>query len=363
MKSVVFRWWIPVSALALVSGCFGASGYRGPVSDHFDGYRFVNLAPTERRDLSDLLRWQLGRDRGPWDEWRDAQPGPPPPRRVDGDRLLVTWVNHATMLVQTEGVNVLFDPVWSDRLGPVSWAGPSRARPPGLRFEDLPPIDVVLVSHNHYDHMDVESLRRLAREHGPRMYAGLGNAAYLRSVDVLGAADLDWWDSVPLTDDVTIHAVPAQHFSGRGLEDRDRTLWVGFVIDTPHGAIYFAGDTAFGPHFLRVREKFGRVRLALLPIGAYRPRWFMRPVHVDPEEAVQAHRILGAHTSIAMHFGTFPQGDDGQDEPAADLSRALRGNESEHFWILEHGVGREVPPPPGPGVSRAARAVSSALAR
>lgn len=307
---------------------FAAPKYRGPKSNHFDGKRFHNVPSTEHAGFIDMVRWLTHREHGPWDTWREITPSVPPPRAT-GDALRVTWVNHSTFLLQLANVNILTDPVWSKRCSPVQWAGPKRRHAPGIRFEDLPPIDVVLVSHNHYDHMDAQTLDSLKRGHAPRIFTGLGNAAFLK-----GAHDLDWWDSVDLTDDVRLHCVPAQHFSSRGITDRDANLWCGFVIETPHGNIYFAGDTGFGPHVDRIRERFGPMRLALLPIGAFRPQWFMSPVHISPSEAVRVARILEAEVSIPMHYYTFDLGDDGQDEPAEVLRREMGGT---RFEILRPG--------------------------
>lgn len=299
---------------------FSSPRYRGPKSDHFDGKMFHNIAPTEHAGAGDMVKWLTTRDEGPWDEWREIAPGVPP-QRVAGSDLRITLVNHATLLIQTRNVNILTDPMWSERCFPVSFMGPKRHHAPGIRFEELPPIDAVVISHNHYDHLDVPTLQRLAREHRPRILAGLGNDAFLRTQGLSGEA-LDWWQSASVGD-VRVHAVPAQHFSSRGLGDRDANLWCGYVIETPDGPIYFAGDTGWGPHFEMIRERFGKPRVALLPIGAFRPRWFMKAVHISPEEAVRAAQILGAAVSIPMHYGTFHLGDDGQDEPVEVLRKAL----------------------------------------
>jgi L-ascorbate metabolism protein UlaG (beta-lactamase superfamily) len=259
--------------------------------------------------------------------------------------LRVTFVNHATVLLQMDGVNILTDPVWSERVSPVSFAGPRRHRPPGLRFEDLPPIDAVLVSHNHYDHMDLATLRQLAGAHRPPVFTGLGNTKFLTRQDVPGARDLDWWESAPLGAGVTVTAVPARHFSTRGFIDRDRTLWCGYVVEGPSGSVYFAGDTGWGSHFEKIGRRFPNLRLALLPIGAYRPRWFMAPAHIDPEDAVRAHETLGAATSIAIHFGTFAQADDGETEPIEELRAALarRLGSKPRFLLLDNGESVDVP--------------------
>jgi L-ascorbate metabolism protein UlaG (beta-lactamase superfamily) len=276
---------------------------------------------------------------GPWRPYADAPPGPPPPARVDG--LRATFVNHATVLVQIDGLNVLTDPVWSDRTSPIGWAGPRRARPPGIRFEDLPPIDVVLVSHNHYDHLDVDTLRRLQAAHRPRVLTGLGNAPTLQGAGIADPVELDWGQGADLSPRVRATFVEQRHFSGRGLGDHDATLWGGFVVEGPGGPVYFAGDTGYGPHFAEHRARYGAPRLALLPIGAYLPRWFMSPVHMCPDEAVRAHLDLGAEASLAIHWGTFPLADDGQDEPLEALREALAAADvpGERFRALGFGEG------------------------
>jgi L-ascorbate metabolism protein UlaG (beta-lactamase superfamily) len=327
-----------VGSGALLGWLFSAPKYRGAKSDHFDGRRFHNKPVTKHAGFFDMLRWMTQRDEGPWQEWREIAPAPRPAERVSGGELRVTWVNHSTFLIQTEGLNILTDPIWSERCSPVPFLGPKRHHAPGIRFAELPPIDAVLISHNHYDHMDAPTLARLAREHHPRTFVGLGNAAFVQ-----GATDLDWWQPAELAPGVRVHAVPAQHFSSRGLADRDANLWCGFVLETPHGAVYFAGDTGWGPHFDEIRERFGAMRLALLPIGAFRPEWFMCSVHIAPKDAVRAAQALQATTSIPMHFGTFHLGDDGQDEPAVVLREELTRAPGLRFEVLQPGQTFDVP--------------------
>jgi L-ascorbate metabolism protein UlaG (beta-lactamase superfamily) len=348
--------WLAGGAAALLvvalvaAGCraFAAPPWRGPRTDHFDGRHFHNESGAAlHADFGSFLRWRFTRELGPWHGEPHATPGPPPPRAVTGGALRVTFVGHATVLLQMDGVNVLTDPVWSARVSPVPFAGPRRVRPPGLRFEDLPPIHAVLLSHNHYDHMDVATLRRLARDHHPRFFTALGNAAFLAAKGIGPVEELDWWgDAAAPVAGLTVTAVPAQHFSNRSVGDRDVTLWCGFVLRGAAGAVYFAGDTGFGPHFAEIRARLGAPRLALLPIGAYRPRWFMGPIHVSPEEAVMAHHALGAGTSVAVHFGTFVLADDGETEPVEDLERYLATAPAPvrpRFWVLGFGEGRDVP--------------------
>jgi L-ascorbate metabolism protein UlaG (beta-lactamase superfamily) len=337
-----------VAAAAIAAGgwYFSAAGWRGPVTDHFDGTRFRNILPRNPVQLMRGASWWLTRERKPWTRSPDAAPGPRPPERVSGMR--VTWVGHATVLLQQDGLNLLTDPMWSERASPLQFAGPRRVRPPGLRFEDLPPIDAVLLSHNHYDHMDVATLQRVVRVHKPRVFCGLGNRAFLESIGV-PAHDVDWWEGADLAPGVRLTAVPAQHFSSRGLFDQDRTLWLGWVVQGPAGVSYFAGDTGDGPHFAMIRDRFGPPRLALLPIGAYLPEFIMKPVHISPAEAVKAHLAVGARTSVAIHHSTFDNlADEGQTQAPDELFRALdaAGIPRDRFWALDFGEGRDVPAPP-----------------
>ena len=337
----------PAGALALfLSGCCAFSGpwYQGPRSDHFDGETFF-VEGVQQQGAGGLLKWLGARQHGPWREYQDLPPGPRPPARLGLGELRVTFVNHATTLLQVDGLNVLTDPIWSDRASPVSWAGPRRVRPPGLRFEDLPPIDVVLVSHAHYDHLDLPTLLRIARAFPrARFYTGLGTAALLRERHLRNVRELDWWEEVKLGA-VTLAAVPAQHFSNRGLCDRDCTLFAGYVLRGPAGAVFFAGDTGYGPHFRAIGQRYGPLRLAILPIGAYKPEWFMGPILMSPARAVQAHDDLRAATSVAGPFGTFDLADDGQDEPPEALRLAVAAHTAPlpRFWVLGFGEGREVP--------------------
>lgn len=299
-----------------------ASPYRGPVTDHFDGERFHNLEPTSDKSLADLMKWNLNAEKNKVWRWRPVSPVIPAHREQD---LRVTLVNHATVLIQLAGINILTDPIWSRRTSPFSWAGPARYHQPGIRFEDLPPIDVVLLSHNHWDHLDLPTLQRLAREHHPRFIVPLGNGAFLERHGVPGATDVDWWDRVPLAEAVELVSVPVQHWSTRTRLDLRKTLWCGFVLRSPRGNVYFAGDTGLGSGkvFRLAAERLGPFRMALIPIGAFLPRWFMKDNHLSPSDAIEAHRFLDAETSIAIHHGCFDLGDDSQDQAATELRREL----------------------------------------
>lgn len=312
------------------------------IVEHFRDGRFFNPGAGEH-DFRTALRWMSRRQMGPWRRWRESVPGPPPPARVDGALLRATFVNHSTVLLQTEGLNLLTDPVWSRRASPVPFAGPQRHRAPGIRFEDLPPIHGLLISHNHYDHFDRPTLRRLAAVHRPVVFCPLGLAAPLRALGFSQIHELDWWQS-HAWQTLRLHCVPAQHFSARTPFDRNRTLWCGWMVESGHGNIYFAGDTGFCDVFADLRCRFPSIRLALLPIGAYEPEWFMGPVHMTPEQAVEVREILDASTAIAIHFGTFALADDAEIAPVERLQRALaHRSDQDRFWRLAEGEGRLVP--------------------
>lgn len=309
--------------LSLLPGC--ATYYTGPASDHFDGRRFFNPAAPEARSPLAFLRWRLTRNPGPWPQRVPLRAADRPPARIAGGTLRVSFVNHATVLLQTRGLNILTDPVWSERASPVDWAGPRRVQPPGIAFEDLPPIDVVLLSHNHYDHMDLDTLARLQQRDAPRVLLPLGNDRILAGHEPsLRSEPLDWGDAVRLAEGVTVTAEPMLHWSARGLFDRNQALWAAFVIATPEGAVYFVGDSGYGDGrlFREAGARHAPIRLALLPIGAYAPRWFMRPAHMTPAEAVRAHRDLGAVRSIAIHHGTFRLADEAYAAPRRALAAA-----------------------------------------
>ncbi len=318
------------------------SSHRGPRTDHFDGSRFHNIRPFQHGAL-DLWKWQLSRDPGEWRDWTDAPPASPPPERVHSG-IRTTFINHATLLIQMDGVNILTDPIWAERCSPVSWAGPKRRRPPGVRFEDLPPIDLVVLSHNHYDHLDLPTLGRLSKRDSPMMFVGMGNRSVLEDAGLdVNVIELDWWQRSKAAPPLDVHFVPARHFSARGICDRNVALWGGWMISGPSGRAYFAGDTGWDDHFAEIKKRFGPPDVAMLPIGAFRPRWFMSPVHIGPDQAVEAHRVLGARKTIPMHYGTFFLGDDGETE-AIDALRAQIAEEglAGEFAILDFGESVEI---------------------
>jgi L-ascorbate metabolism protein UlaG (beta-lactamase superfamily) len=275
----------------------------------------------------------------PWTRWpREVPVEPRRPPTPGPDQVVVTFIGHAAFLIQVAATTVLIDPVYSRRASPTSFAGPRRVRLPGVRFEDLPAISLVLLSHNHYDHCDLRTLRLLERRFHPPVVTPLGNGRLLRPAGIRQVEEIDWWETASAAP-LPITLTPAQHFSARNMFDRNRALWGGFMIEAGGHRILFAGDTGYGPHFREIAARLGPVDLALLPIGAYEPRWFMKDIHMNPAEAVQAHLDLAARRSIAMHFGTFQLTPEGIDEPARDLAKALgeRGVPAERFRTVEVG--------------------------
>ena len=291
-------------------------------SDHFDGRRFVNPTGMTGQPFSAVPRMLLAR-RTPWPAHVETPPVRPP--GLDGAAAVVTFIGHATFLIQTAAGNILTDPMYSKRAGPFNLIGPGRVRQPAVRFDDLPPISVVLLSHNHYDHCDRPTLGALAERFDPLAITPLANGPLLRSVGFHRVEELDWWQEAK-TCALPIVLTPAQHFSARSPFDRNRALWGGFTLTAGGARIYFAGDSAYAPFFRDVRQRLGPIDLALLPIGAYEPRWFMQAMHMNPAEAVQAHLDLEASQSIGMHFGTFQLTLEGIDEPLRALEAACRTN-------------------------------------
>lgn len=314
--------------------------YQGPPSDHFDGTRFFNPGQGESdRGFPDVLRWKLGTRSARWPKSVAVRQAVPEPR-VAG--LAITAVGHATLLIQAGGVNLLTDPVWSERASPFAFAGPKRVTAPGIAFEALPRIDAVLLSHNHYDHLDLATLRRLHARDAPLMAMPLGNDAIVRK-GVPGARTVvgDWGDRIALPGGATTTLVPANHWSARRTRDRRMALWAGHWIETPAGSVYFAGDSGWcgGGIFRAIAAKHGAPDVALLPIGAYAPRWFMAPQHADPDEGVAMFEALGAGHALGIHWGTFQLTDEAREEPVERLRAAVaaRGIAAERFIAATPG--------------------------
>lgn len=314
--------------------------YSGPASDHFDG-RFFNLAPrTLDKGLADIRRWRQTSKRTLWPKSVPVQ-ATVPHRRVNDTR--VTLVGHATVLIQIGGRNILTDPVWSERCSPVQFAGPKRVCAPGVRFDDLPPIDAVLLSHNHYDHLDAATIKRLVAKHNPLIVTPLGNDTLVRRIARKARVITgDWWDTITLDGGIAVTLTPAQHWSARGIGDRRMALWSGFHLRAGETSLYFAGDTGFGDGsvFDDIHRRLGPVDAALLPIGAYAPRWFMADQHTDPHEAVMIMQRLHAKQAIAIHWGVFQLTDEGRDDPVRALAEALlyEGIPASHFRHDEPGA-------------------------
>jgi len=299
-----------------------SSTYDSRYRETMTGRQFYNIEPTRKHTAWDMIKWGLTRKKAEWPDSVPATAGDIVPQRVEKG-IRYTVVGHATVLIQADGVNILTDPIWSKRASMVSWAGPKRVAPPGIAFSKLPPIDVVLISHNHYDHMDIPTLQWLAARDNPLVIAGLGSGRTLGRHGIDHVRELDWWQQAEING-VTVLFTPTRHFSRRGVTDYNQSLWGGFGITAPSGTVCFIGDSGYGEFFKEIGRRLGSVDLAFIPIGAYAPAWMMETVHLTPEQAFQVHLDLEARRSVAIHFGTFQLTDEAMDEPAERLARAVR---------------------------------------
>jgi len=331
-------------------GACAANPFLDGTAPHRTPLGFRNVYPHPEK--AGFWKWK-------WEQWRDGLPKKPEggyrfeAARPDTDFLRtnrretsVTWVGHATVLLQTAGVNIITDPQFSERASPLSFAGPRRVIPPIPALADLPHIHAVLISHDHYDHLDVATVTALAGQPGgsPRFFAGLGTKAWFAELGITDVVELDWWQHVEFMG-LDMHFVPVQHWSKRTLADDNQRLWGGWVVRQPAFSFFFTGDAGYSADFADVGRRFGGVDLAAIPIGAYEPRWFMKIMHVNPEEAVQAHRDVKSRVSLGIHWGTFDDlTDESLYEPPAALAAAAAkaGLAPGEFFVLKHGETRRL---------------------
>lgn len=333
------RLFFSLSICVFLMAC--SNPYKGPKTDHFNGKVFLATEHMSEKSFWDVLKWRMTAERAKWPEWIEVTPSIPP-AKVDGKELRVTFVNHSTVLVQTDGLNILTDPIWSKRASPFSFMGPKRVHAPGIAFENLPKIDIVLISHSHYDHLDLATVKKLQERDQPVFVVPLGVDRLIKTaVKDARVQVMDWNQDFAFNDRLKITAEPVQHWSARSLWDRNYTLWTGFVLDFPDGKIYYTGDTGYftGKVFKNTFAKHGKMRFAIIPIGAYEPRWFMKESHVNPNESVNIFQDVHAEHAIGVHYGTFQLTDEAIDAPVKDLSTALKkvGIPSEKFRALKPG--------------------------
>lgn len=321
---------------------FGASDTQPPASDHFDGKKFFNptLGNIEPETFGDIAR-MLSTKRT---KWPATVPNTLNPRlnvALRPDDIALTFVNHATFLVQINGLNILTDPIWSKRVGPGGF-GPSRVRAPGIDFDALARIDVVLISHNHFDHLDIPTIKRISAKFSPTFLVPWGDRKLLESVGAKHVVEMDWWQTWDFGNELSITFAPTQHWSKRGFFDRQKSLWGSYMVRSKGRSLYFGGDSGYSRQFAEIRKRLGAPDIALLGIGAYEPRWFMRTMHMNPADAVAAHRDLGSRQSLGMHFGTFQLSSEGLEEPQLDLKAAVAaaGLSADEFTTLEVGETR-----------------------
>ena len=317
LRAILFVLLTFILTVFIIGKLLSVNPYKG-TSTHLEQQIFVNSPKTNKGSLGRALAWMLTRRPPVWNQQSYELKGALPKHINAG--IKVTPIIHASVLIQLPGINIITDPIWSERASPFSFIGPKRVYTPPIKIEDLPPIDMVLISHNHYDHMDVKTLIKLKQLYDPEFITGLGNKDYLERQGLSRVHELDWWQSFK---DVTF--LPAQHFSGRGLFDRNYTLWGGFAIKTKESYIYFAGDTGYGPFLKEINARLGAPKMAILPIGAFMPRDFMQAMHMNPDDAVIAMNDLKAERAIGIHFDSFARlADEPQFSAKLELTKALK---------------------------------------
>lgn len=311
-----------------------------PVSDHCNGANFFNPGKKIKKGLGSIWKMLQGKKaQEPWPAFVENKATPRLAEHLKTHETYITYINHASHLIQLEHINVLTDPIFSKRAGPMSLIGPKRVRKPGIEFEDLPNIDIVLISHNHYDHMDLPSLKKLASKFDPLFIVPLGNRKYLKKPQFSKVIELDWWQTHQADNAHAITLVPAQHWSMRTFKDTNKALWGGFWIQYDSLKIYFCGDSGYGPHFKAIHEKLGAPDLSILPIGSYEPRWFMEDQHMNPNEAILASIDLQSGISLATHHQTFRLSYEKINDPVIELNRRLiaHGLTDRNFMAPEIG--------------------------
>ena len=298
--------------------------YDGMFSDHFNGSHFYNKYTVKEEKAKKFWKMRLTEPFEKWPSWVEIKPQAKDKvhDRIDKDNLKVTFINHASILIQTANVNILTDPIWSKRCSPFSYIGPKRVHNPGMKLENLPKIDIILISHDHYDHLDINSLKQLQKKFNPTILVGLGVSKILKDHGIKNTFELDWWDKVQVHQGLDINFTPAEHWSGRGFRDTNTTLWGGYFITTPKYKVYFAGDSAVSPIFKDIRNRYGDPDISFLPIGSFLPRWFMKPSHMSPDEAVFAHKMLRSKKSVGIHWGTFQLSAEAREAPVSELKKA-----------------------------------------
>ena len=347
------KYFLTFILMSFLSSCFlfSESGYyKGSTSDHFNGERFFNPNsedPLKKNFMSYYkakAKYEAENGKSFWVKDLIEVKNYKPLEKVNNNKISTTFVGHSTFLLQFNNLNILTDPIWSNRASPVTFLGPKRAKKPGIKFEDLPKIDIVLISHSHYDHLDIPTLKKLRDFSNPKIYAGLGICHYLNEVKNLkiNCQEMDWNDKIQFNENLTINFLRAKHWSKRAFWGSNATLWGAFALENNLGNIYFAGDTGYDSHFIEAGQKFKNFKLALLPIGAYKPQDFMIRHHISPKEAILAHKELNAEKSIAMHFETFQLASDNFKDPADDLKKnRVEANLEKDFLILEVGENRD----------------------
>jgi L-ascorbate metabolism protein UlaG (beta-lactamase superfamily) len=340
-----FKYFLLLLFMSILSSCLffkESSYYKGPKSNHFDGKKFFNPSDdlTQKKDFLSYYKsrkeYEKKFGKTDWKSYNINLKTYKPLEKNNNNKFSITYVGHSTFLIQFNNLNILTDPIWSNRASPFSFIGPKRVKNPGIKFDDLPKIDIVLISHSHYDHLDIPTIKKLKKHSNPQIYAGLGVCHYLNIIKKLNLEcyEMDWHDNKIINDDLTIHFLPAKHWSKRYLYGSNASLWGAFALEAKIGNIYFAGDTGYENHFAEAGLKFKKFKIALLPIGAYKPQEFMSKYHISPKEALMAHKELNAEFSIAMHYETFQLASDKFEDPANEIRKFQKENNINNKFLL-----------------------------